>query len=52
MKAMVIDTYGKVPLHLVEVPLPEIGENEILAEIHAASINPLDSKIRDRTIKL
>lgn len=52
MKAMVVDTYGKVPLHLVEVPLPEIGENEILAEIHAASINPLDSKIRDGTIKL
>ena len=52
MKAMVIDTYGKVRLNLVEVPLPEIGENEVLAEIHAASINPLDSKIRDGTLKL
>lgn len=52
MKAMVIDGYGKVPLRLVEIPLPEIGENEVLAEIHAASINPLDSKIRDGKIKL
>ena len=49
---MVIDTYGNAPLNLVEIPLPEIGENEVLAEIHAASINPLDSKIRDGTLKL
>lgn len=52
MKAMVIDAYGKVPLKKVEVPLPDIGENEVLAEIHAASINPLDSKIRNGEIKL
>ena len=52
MKAMVIDTYGNAPLNLVEIPLPEIGENEVLAEIHAASINPLDSKMRDGTLKL
>ena len=36
MKAMVIDTYGKVPLHLVEMPLPEIGENKVLAEIQCS----------------
>src|SRR5690625_7240991 len=46
MKAMIIDKYGKVPLRLVEVPLPEIGEYEVLIEIHAAGINPLDFRIR------
>ncbi|MFJ7941718.1 NADP-dependent oxidoreductase [Peribacillus sp. NPDC096622] len=52
MRAMVIDWYGKVPMHLVEIPTPEIGENEVLAEIHAASINPVDFKIRDGKVKL
>jgi len=49
---MVIDRYGKAPMHLAEMPTPEIGENEVLAEIHAASINPVDFKIRDGKVKL
>lgn len=52
MKAMVIDRYGKVPMRLAEMPLPEIDEYEVLAEIHAASINPIDFKIRDGKLKL
>lgn len=52
MKAMIIDTYGKVSLNVKEIPLPEVEEYEVLAEIHAASINPLDSKIRDGKVKL
>jgi len=52
MKAMVIDRYGKVPMRLAEVPTPEIGEYEVLAEIHAASINPVDFKIRDGKVKM
>ncbi|PFQ65956.1 NADPH:quinone reductase [Bacillus cereus] len=52
MKAMVIDKYGKVPMHMTEVPTPEINEYEVLAEIHAASINPIDFKIRDGKVKL
>ncbi|MED3552689.1 NADP-dependent oxidoreductase [Cytobacillus praedii] len=52
MKAMVIDKYGKVPMRLAEIPTPEIGENEVLAEIHAASVNPVDFKIRDGKVKL
>jgi len=52
MKAMVIDRYGKAPMRLAEIPTPEIGEYEILAEIHAASINPIDFKIRDGKVKL
>lgn len=52
MKAMVIDRYGNVPMRLAEMPTPEIGEYEVLAEIHAASINPIDFKIRDGKVKL
>ncbi|MFD9625679.1 NADP-dependent oxidoreductase [Peribacillus muralis] len=52
MKAMVIDGYGKVLMRLDEMPTPEIGEYEVLAEIHAASINPVDFKIRDGKVKL
>lgn len=52
MRAMVIDKYGKVPMRLAEMPTPEIGEYEVLAEIHAASINPIDFKIRDGKVKM
>ncbi|HHT7189705.1 TPA: NADP-dependent oxidoreductase [Bacillus cereus] len=52
MRAMVIDKYGKVPMRMIEVPTPEINENEVLAEIHAASINPIDFKIRDGKVKM
>ncbi|MEH7334125.1 NADP-dependent oxidoreductase [Neobacillus drentensis] len=52
MRAMIIDKYGKVPMRLAEMPTPEIGEYEVLAEIHAASINPVDFKIRDGKVKL
>ncbi|MBN8203205.1 NADP-dependent oxidoreductase [Bacillus sp. NTK034] len=52
MRAMVIDRYGKVPMRLAEIPAPEIGEYEVLAEIHAASINPVDFKIRDGKVKM
>lgn len=52
MRAMVIDRYGKVPMRIAEMPTPEIGEYEVLAEIHAASINPIDFKIRDGKVKL
>ncbi|MEK4712604.1 NADP-dependent oxidoreductase [Sporosarcina sp. FSL K6-5500] len=52
MRAMVIDSYGKVPMRLAEMPTPEIGEYEVLTEIHAASINPVDFKMRDGKVKL
>jgi alcohol dehydrogenase len=52
MRAMVIDRYGKVPMRLAEMPTPEIDEYEVLAEIHAASINPVDFKIREGKVKL
>lgn len=39
-------------MRMAEVPTPEINEYEVLAEIHAASINPIDFKIRDGKVKM
>lgn len=52
MRAMVIEKYGKVPMRLAEMPTPKINEYEVLAEIHAASINPIDFKIRNGKVRM
>ncbi|TIL74093.1 MAG: NADP-dependent oxidoreductase [Mesorhizobium sp.] len=53
MKAFIIDRYAKnAPLRLGDVPEPEVGEKDVLVQIHAASLNLLDSKIRDGEFKL
>jgi NADPH:quinone reductase-like Zn-dependent oxidoreductase len=53
MKAFVIDRYGtKDGLQLREVPEPEVGSHDVLVEMRAASVNPLDAKIRDGEFKL
>ncbi|WP_010632518.1 NADP-dependent oxidoreductase [Sporolactobacillus vineae] len=47
MKAVVINEYGPAEnLHLEELPVPEIAEDEILIENYATSINPIDWKAR------
>jgi NADPH:quinone reductase-like Zn-dependent oxidoreductase len=47
MKAMQIEAFGgpKV-LHIQELPVPEPGAGEVLLKIRAASVNPVDYKIR------
>ena len=53
MKAFIINRYGKKnDLQLTEVPDPLLQENDVLVQIHAAGVNPLDSKIRDGEFKL
>lgn len=53
MKAFTIKHYNKTdPLKLTEVPKPNIKENEILVEIHAASVNQLDSKLKSGEFKM
>jgi len=44
MKAIVFDQIGAPldVLHLADVPIPEIGDNEVLVKMTAASINPGD----------
>jgi NADPH:quinone reductase-like Zn-dependent oxidoreductase len=50
MKAYVIDEY-KAPAHLADVPMPTVGPHDVLVEVVAASINPLDTLVRNGTFK-
>ena len=53
MKAFIVDRYGGAEgVRSSEVPDPEMREDDVLVEIHAAGVNPLDSKIRDGDFKL
>ncbi|MEV4778708.1 NADP-dependent oxidoreductase [Burkholderia sp. LMU1-1-1.1] len=53
MKAFIIDRYGKADvLRAGEMPEPELRADDVLVQIHAASVNPLDLKIRDGEFKL
>ena len=53
MKAFVLEHYGeKRPLRSTEMPIPELREDEVLVEVHAAGVNLLDSKIRDGEFKV
>ena len=48
MKAAVIDVFGPAShLEVREVPKPEISPEQILVEVYAASVNPIDWKIRE-----
>jgi NADPH:quinone reductase-like Zn-dependent oxidoreductase len=47
MKAVRIHEFGGPEVLKVEdVPTPEPGEGEVLVQVHASSVNPLDYKIR------
>src|SRR5437867_10636490 len=53
MKAFIVDRYGGPDrVRAGETPDPEVGEDDVLVQIHAAGVNPLDSKIRDGEFKL
>jgi len=53
MKAFVISRYGKKnDVEAVERPEPELRDGDVLVQIHAASVNPLDLKIRNGELKL
>jgi len=52
MKAFILDAYKKKgALRFGDMPEPELRDNDVLVEIHAAGLNPLDSKIRDGAFK-
>jgi NADPH:quinone reductase-like Zn-dependent oxidoreductase len=47
MKAVVFDSHGRPEvLHLAEVPDPTAGPGEVVVDIHAASVNAADYKVR------
>jgi NADPH:quinone reductase-like Zn-dependent oxidoreductase len=45
MKAVRVDSYGAAPT-IEEIPVPEIATDEVLIRVRAASLNPLDVKLR------
>jgi alcohol dehydrogenase len=52
MKAAFISKYGPTEkLILGEVDIPTCRDTDVLVKIHAASLNPIDFKIRDGKIK-
>lgn len=47
MHRLVLDQFGAdAPFRLEEVPSPPLGPNEVRIAVRAASLNPVDSKIR------
>jgi alcohol dehydrogenase len=52
MKAFIIDRYGNNDVvRPGELSEPEVGDNDVLVEVHAASVNPVDLRIRNGKLK-
>src|SRR5437764_9946903 len=52
MKAFILDRYGSTDhVRAGKMPDPELREDDVLVQIHAASVNQLDSKIRSGEFK-
>lgn len=52
MKAFILDQYGKgQSLRLGDMREPELRDTDVLVQIHSASVNPLDTKIRNGEFK-
>lgn len=53
MKAFLLDRYGKKErVRIGEVPDPEVREGDVLVQVHAAGVNPVDFKIRNGELKV
>lgn len=52
MKAFLIDRYGKDVGRIGEIAEPSVGVHDVLIQLHASSVNVLDSKIRTGEFKL
>jgi NADPH:quinone reductase-like Zn-dependent oxidoreductase len=53
MKTFILDRYGKKSrLRLGEMPEPELRDDEVLVQVHAAGVNVLDAKIKSGEFKL
>jgi NADPH:quinone reductase-like Zn-dependent oxidoreductase len=52
MKAFVVERYRKDGLRATEGPEPQLGDSDVLVRVHAAGVDPLDSKIRNGEFKL
>ncbi|AQT50258.1 MULTISPECIES: NADP-dependent oxidoreductase [Burkholderia cepacia complex] len=53
MRAFILERYGrKDGARIGDVPRPQLRDDDVLIQVHAASLNVLDSKIRDGEFKL
>ena len=53
MQAALIDRYGSNDeVKLRDIAVPVIGPADLLVQVRAASVNPLDTKIRDGKVKM
>ncbi len=52
MQAFIVERYGEQDAsRLAEVPMPELRDDEVLVQVHAAGVNLLDAKIRSGEFK-
>src|SRR5215208_4688424 len=52
MKAFIVDRYGSTDdMRAGDMPDPQLREDDVLVQIHATSVNPLDLGIRDGAFK-
>ena len=52
MKAFTVERYGDAgAVQFGEAPDPRVGDDDVLVQVHAASVNPLDLKTRDGDFK-
>jgi len=52
MKALTFERYAKAPrVELTEVPVPTLKPDEMLVQVHAAGLNPIDNVIPTGTFK-
>lgn len=52
MSAMGITAYKQKQVQRITCPIPECADYDVLVEIYAASINPIDFKIRDGKLRI
>ncbi|UGQ13976.1 NADP-dependent oxidoreductase [Yinghuangia sp. ASG 101] len=53
MRALMVERYGsEADVRVREAPAPQVSADDVLVRIHAAGVNPLDTKIRDGEFKL
>lgn len=53
MKAFIVERYGKNnALKQTDMPTPELRDDEVLIEVHAAAVNLIDAKVRNGEFKL
>ena len=48
MRAIAIDAYGgSERLQLMDLPIPQIGSDDVLIRVRAAGVNPADISFRE-----